>query len=58
MNQSGPGRTRTSNQTVMSAVTSSEMPIKSGFSRRFNQRTFAFSVFRRGVLTMIGKGVP
>jgi hypothetical protein len=36
----GPGRTRTSNQTVMSAVTSSEVPIKSDVSRHTNQRMF------------------
>src|SRR6516164_10792155 len=36
----GPGRTRTSNQTVMSAVTSSEMPINSDVSRHVNQRMF------------------
>jgi hypothetical protein len=35
-----PGRTRTSNQTVMSAVTSSEIPMISGFLHRTNQRTF------------------
>src|SRR5260370_32387015 len=39
----GPGRTRTSNQTVMSAVTSSEVPIKSDVFRHTNQRMFTIS---------------
>ena len=37
----GPGRTRTSNQTVMSAVIAPEMPIKSAFPCRANQSLFA-----------------
>jgi hypothetical protein len=36
----GPGRTRTSNQTVMSAVTLSEASIESGVFRDANQRMF------------------
>src|SRR5262245_21166700 len=36
----GPGRIRTSNQTVMSAVTLSETSIKSGVFRHANQRMF------------------
>jgi hypothetical protein len=36
----GPGRIRTSNQTVMSAVTLSETPIKSAVFRHTNQQTF------------------
>src|SRR6516164_3525998 len=36
----GPGRIRTSNQTVMSAVTLSEVSIKSGVFRHANQRMF------------------
>src|SRR5262245_54651824 len=36
----GPGRIRTSNQTVMSAVTLSETSIKSGVFRHVNQRMF------------------
>src|SRR5262245_50007153 len=36
----GPGRTRTSNQTVMSAVTLSEISMKSIASRYANQRMF------------------
>jgi hypothetical protein len=38
----GPGRIRTSNQTVMSAVTSSEVSIKSDVFRHANQRVFTF----------------
>ena len=36
----GPGRTRTSNQTVMSAVTLSETSIKPDVFRHANQRMF------------------
>ncbi len=38
----GPGRTRTSNQAVMSAVTSSEISAKIGVSEHVRDRLFAF----------------
>src|SRR5262249_1570276 len=50
-------RTRTSNQTVMSAVTPSEVPIKSDFSRRSNQQMFGFGSRHSLVIRWLGTKV-
>ena len=49
----GPGRTRTSNQTVMSAVTLSEMSMTSGVFHHPNQRMFTI-----GCGQALAKGWP
>jgi hypothetical protein len=52
----GPGRTRTSNQTVMSAITSSEVPIKSDFCRHTNQRMFTIGCGQSLAKRWLGRG--